>query len=198
MSDKNNKSLEEIHDYWINQCLPDNYLPHVKRSEFLFAYIQKYIDQSCKVLEIGCNLGRNLNYLYENNFNNLTGIEISKEAINKLKKAYPELYEHAEIVHSPVENIINKLPENSYDLVFTMAVLEHIHPDSVWIFPEIARVTGSYLITIEAEKSSHWRIFPRNYKDIFEKLGFKQVEESRCERKLGLGAYTLRVFQKEK
>lgn len=198
MSDENNKSLEEIHDYWINQSISSNYLKHVQRSEFLFGYIKKYIDQSGKILEIGCNLGRNLNYLYENNFQNLTGIEISKEAINELKKTYPLLIENTEIIHSSVENIVKELPIENYDLVFTMAVLEHIHPDSEWIFAEIARITGSHLITIEAEKSEHWRIFPRNYKEVFEKLGLKQIEENRCDKKIRLGAYTIRVFEKSK
>jgi len=77
-----------------------------------------------------------------------------------------------------------------------MAVLEHIHPDSEWIFEDMARITGLYLITIEAEKAEHWRLYPRNYKNIFEKYGLKQVEESSCDKESGLGVYTLRIFKK--
>ena len=40
------------------------------------------------------------------------------------------------------------------DLVFTMAVLEHIHLDSEWVFSEMARIAKKYLITIEDEKNS--------------------------------------------
>jgi len=48
-----------------------------------------HIPQNGKILEIGCNVGRNLNHLYENGFKQLTGIEISENAINALKRMYP-------------------------------------------------------------------------------------------------------------
>lgn len=197
MSKKNKKTREEIHDYWINKSQPEDYIDKIKRSEFLTEYTKKYITQKGKILEVGCNVGRNLNYLYENGFKQLTGIEISENAIITLKKTYPTLEKNAEIIHSPIEDIIKRLPSGHFELVFTMAVLEHIHPESEWIFEDIARVTGSYLITIEAEEAEHWRIYPRNYKDIFEKYGLKQVEENLCNKKSGLSGYTLRVFKKQ-
>ncbi|MGP4038669.1 class I SAM-dependent methyltransferase [Gracilibacillus sp. D59] len=196
MNDFNKKTLDEIHDYWINQSIPKNYIKHVKRSEFLAKYVKNYIEPKGKIIEIGCNVGRNLNHLYENDFKKLTGIEISEKAIIELKKTYPSLYESAEIIHSPIEDIIKDFTSNHFDLVFTMAVLQHIHPDSEWIFEEIANITKSYLIIIEAEKQKHWRVFPRNYKEIFEKLGLKQVEENIVDQSEGLKKYTVRVFKK--
>ncbi len=126
----------------------------------------------------------------------MTGIEISEKAITALKKMYPVLDQNAKIIHSSIENIIKELPSDHYDMVFTMAVLEHIHPDSEWIFEDIAKITKTYLITIEAEKSKHWRLFPRNHKNIFEKFGLKQLEENNC-KNAGLELYTIRVFKKE-
>lgn len=197
MSKKNKKTLQEIHDYWVHQSQPDHYIDKVKRSEFLTEYVKKYILKTGKILEIGCNVGRNLNHLYENGFKQLTGIEISENAITALKKTYPLLEKNSEIIHSSIEETIKQLPTHHFDLVFTMAVLEHIHPDSEWIFEDIARITGSYLITIEAEKAEHWRLYPRNYKNIFEKYGLQQVEENRCDKESGLGAYTLRIFKRQ-
>ncbi|MFD2046669.1 class I SAM-dependent methyltransferase [Ornithinibacillus salinisoli] len=196
MTDKNKKTLEEIHNYWINRSLPKLYLNQVKRSEFLTEYIKKYVISSDRILEIGCNAGRNLNHLKQHNYKHLTGIEISEEAIRELKKSFPSLYKNAEIIHAPIENVIKQLPSNHYDLVFTMAVLEHIHPDSEWIFQDMARIAKSFVITVEAENAEHWRVFPRNYKKIFEKYGLKQLEEARCDKDLGLGAYTIRVLKK--
>lgn len=197
MSGKNKKSLEEIHEYWINHSLPERYKDKTERSEFLYKYVKKYIDENGKILEIGCNVGRNLNYLYKHHFKNLMGVEISEEAIDALKKTYPVLFKDAEIICSPIEKIVKELPTNHLDLVFTMAVLEHIHPESEWIFKEIARITGRYLITIEAEKAKSSRIFPRNYNEIFEGFGLKQVESIRCDPKTGLNSYMLRVFEKK-
>ncbi|GFZ77907.1 hypothetical protein GCM10010978_19400 [Compostibacillus humi] len=195
---KNKKrTLKEIHDYWINNSKPQRYALHIKRSEFLQKYVDKYITPKGEILEIGCNVGRNLHYLYEHNYKNLTGIEISEEAIKELKKTYPSLARNVKIIHSSVEDSIKKLPENHYDLVFTMAVFEHIHTDSDWIFAQVAKITKHYLITIEAEDIQHWRFFPRNYKEVFEKYGFLQVEEDICPDDLGLNGYKIRVLKKQ-
>ncbi|WP_430788238.1 class I SAM-dependent methyltransferase [Virgibacillus flavescens] len=195
MGDEKKKTLKEIHDYWKLQNHHETYINKVERSEFLTEYVKKYISQKENILEIGCNVGRNLNYLYENNFKQLTGIEISEQAIVELNKTYPLLKDNITIIHSSIENTIKKLPSKHFDLVFTMAVLEHIHPDSEWIFEEMTRITGSYLIIVESEKFEHWRLFPRNYKEVFEKYGLKQVEENHC-KEIGLKSYTIRVFKK--
>ena len=38
-------------------------------------------NKNLKILELGCNVGRNLNFLLNNNFKNLSGIEINMNAI---------------------------------------------------------------------------------------------------------------------
>ncbi|MCP3029930.1 class I SAM-dependent methyltransferase [Halobacillus sp. A1] len=190
------KKLKEIHDYWVKSSTPDLYAQRVERSEFLTKHVKKYVAKKGKVLEVGCNVGRNLNHLFSHGYKDVTGIEISEQAVKAMKKTYPQLAKKANIIHSPVENVIKKLPTDGFDLVFSMAVLEHIHPDSDWILEEIARISGEYLITIEAETAANWRFFPRNYKEIFEKYGFRQVEEKSCEEG-GLEHYTLRVFKKK-
>lgn len=44
------------------------------------------------IMELGCNVGRNLNFLYLNNFKHLNGIEINPHAIECGRKNYPELF----------------------------------------------------------------------------------------------------------
>jgi hypothetical protein len=61
------------------------------------------------LLEVGCNVGRNLNDLHR------AGV-------------------------GPAETVLPTYAPRSVDLVFTMAVLEHIHPASRTVFAEIARV----------------------------------------------------------
>ena len=43
------------------------------------------------------------------------------------------------------------------DVIFTMATLEHLHPDSRFVFKEIARVASKYVLAIESRmgKRSH-------------------------------------------
>jgi len=196
------KNLKEIHSYWRQPWdgfnLPQYYLEvEPRRSEFLVKIVTRYAKQNASILEIGCNVGRNLNHLFLAGFKELTGIEISKNAVQLLRQSYPEMARLTTIYNAPVEEVIRGLTDGEFDVVFTMAVLEHIHTDSEWVFPEIVRITKDLLITIEDEQTPSWRHFPRNYKTVFEPLGMKQIEELNCNSVGGLDSnYLLRVFKK--
>lgn len=197
----NPKSRNELHDYWKAPCdgdnLPESYLKGTERSKFLLGILKRYGTQDFKILEIGCNVGRNLYHLFTSDYRNLEAIEISENAIQVLRRSFPEMAKNIKIHNTAVEDIIQKFKINQFNLIYSMAVLEHIHEDSSWIFPEIARITSNFLITIEDESHSTWRHFPRNYKKIFESMGMEQVEEINCEEIKGLGkAYNARIFKK--
>lgn len=195
------KSLNELHKYWRKPSdgsnLPQDYLEvGTQRSQFLLELIIKYGKPNSSILEIGCNVGRNLNCLYINGFRELHGIEINEEAIQLLKQTYPQMASLIKIYNAPVEDVIGKLQEGQFDIIFTMAVLEHIHTSSEWIFSYIVRTTNNYLITIEDERGVSWRHFPRDYKKVFEPLGMKQIEVINCGT-AGLSSdFFARVFKK--
>lgn len=197
------RKREELFRYWTSphdgKNMPTEYLKCRERSVFLLNLIEKYISKDDKILEIGCNVGRNLNELFCTGFNNLSGIEISKNAIEMMKEAYPEMAGRIEVYNDSVESLIQDFKDNSFDLVFTMAVLEHIHTDSEFIFSEMVRITKKTLVTVEDERGLSWRHFPRNYKRVFEDLGMRQIEEIGC-RKVkvpGLSRnFFARVFKK--
>ena len=113
-----------------------------------------------------------------------------------LREAYPELAASATIHTSAIEEIAGALPDRAFDLVYTMAVLVHIHRDSDWIFPQIARITGDCLITIEDETTETPRHFLRNYKQLFEGEGLTQVLVRDCSHIEGLGPYVARMFRR--
>lgn len=199
----NPKTRSELHEYWkkpkdsdsFNN--PHRYLTRSDRSIFLVELFNKYFNKDGIILEIGCNVGRNLNYLFENGYTNLSGIEINEKAVELLKETYPEMASVANIYNNPVEEVIKELKENQYDVVFTMAVLEHIHTDSEWIFQEMVRISSKYIVTIEDENGYSDRHFPRNYKEIFEPLGMKEIEVITCKDIPGLGNdFFARVFKK--
>lgn len=196
------KSRDELHQYWrkpYDGCnLPlDYYMEGQERSQFLVELIKRYIDSDAKILEIGCNVGRNLNYLFTSGYTKVEGIEIGKDAIALMKRAYPEMAKLIKVYNAPVEDIINDFEDDVFDVVFTMAVLEHIHPDSRFIFSEMVRITKRYLITIEDERSVSWRHFPRNCRKVFEPLGLKQIQEFNCQGIKGLGSNVwARIFLK--
>jgi len=151
------KSREELYKYWKKPYglnLPEDYLK-VKdlRTVFLTRLVEKYADHQANILEIGCNVGRNLNSLLLSGFKHLHGIEINKNALELMKKAYPELARIGTYFNAPVETVIKDLDDDSYDVVFTMAVLEHIHPSSSFVFKEMVRITRRYIITIKGERN---------------------------------------------
>lgn len=192
------RNRNELNQYWKNpdgENQPRYYMIPVERSRFLHETIKRYANTDAKILEPGCNVGRNLNYLYEAGFAKLTGIEINPNVVELLNQSYPKMARTAKIYNAPIEDVISKFKRNEFDIVYTMAVLEHIHTDSNWIFSEMQRITKSYLITIEDEAGVSERHFPRNYKQVFEPLGFAQIEEQDCQKVMGSG-FELRVFKK--
>lgn len=198
------KRREELHEHWKKPTdqgnLPENYLQGSVRSAYLVELVERFIGgvgREARILELGCNVGRNLDHLFRAGFKDLTGIEINPEALEILRKRFPELSGIAKIEIGSIEERIKAYDDGRFDVVFTMAVLEHLHFESEWVFAEMARVTKHLLVTIEDERSLSDRHFPRRYDRIFTGLGLKQVEFQECVKLEGLGpGFFARVFQK--
>jgi len=127
------KTMNEIHNYWKNPDYKNHPIDYLKnggsRSKFLHDKIKNICKNTDSILEIGCNVGRNLNYLYENNFKNLVGIEINENAVEIMKENYAEMYNNILIKRGAAEDKLFEIENKSIDLIYTMAVLEHIHAD---------------------------------------------------------------------
>ena len=186
-------TLEECLNHWANpkdHNQPENYNKTYtsQRSKYLYGLLKKYkIPTTSKILEIGCNCCRNLNYIYSKGYNKLTGIEINKNAIELQKELFPKL--KVNIINNSIEDYILYLNDNKFDVVFTMAVIQHIHLDSNWIFEHISRINKKWLIIIELD-------LYRNYKEIFENIGYEQIEVRSCRLIKGLEKYKARIFKK--
>lgn len=177
---------------------PKNYIQYIERSKYLTNLIKKYLTKDSNIIEIGCNVGRNLNDLYENNFKNLSGVEINDSAIKLMKDAFPDLYKKADIHVSPVEDWLENNNKKNFDLIYSMAVFEHIHWDSNFIFDIIKKIASQYIITIEDE-TTNWsnRHFPRNYKEIFEDRNWTEIFSINCSEVNILDErFFVRVFKK--
>src|SRR4030042_730544 len=107
-SDIFNSTIELTHEFWENpgnRNRPKDYAAHKERSKFLInnVFSKLKTKKDAPILEIGCNCGRNLKFLQDDGYTNLTGIDISQEAIDYSKKVYPEL--NAYLIVSPIEEI---------------------------------------------------------------------------------------------
>src|SRR5262245_50844110 len=72
------------------------------------------------ILEVGCNVGWNLEYLRRNGFHDVTGIEPQPYAVDRIRRRWPEL--------AVAVGTAFQLPfdAGSFDLAFTSGVLIHI------------------------------------------------------------------------
>ena len=73
--------------------------------------------------------------------------------------------------------MLPKLADDSFDLVFTMAVIEHIHPDEAHVFDEMVRIAHDVL-AIEPENRLTHRQFPHDVPEIFTSRGLTLVDST--------------------
>ena len=192
---------EDLLKYWEGNRLTYEGGPMQElRSEFLVGLFKKYIPSSGRVLELGCNVGRNLWYLANAGYEDLHGIEINPKAILRGKaEGRDQISYHRGTLLDRL--IVQEGPHSlpPFDVIFSMAVLMHIHPSEfARIVPLIALKARSYIITIESEveKKDKKRNTGRDYRAVFEPYGFTQVERIK-EVDGMLGAYIARVLKRD-
>jgi SAM-dependent methyltransferase len=171
---------EDVWDYWYNPPAengPERYIlgnrPN-KRSKFLLELFQKHhVFHTDTILELGCNVGRNLLALRREGYERLYGIEINPDAVGLMQNEYPEI--GAKIRVGTIEE---QLPTHrTVHVIFTVAVLMHIHPNSEWVFAKMAERTRKLIVTIEDEKSKSSSLHTsRNYRKIFQSYGMKCID----------------------
>lgn len=186
------KTVAEVHEFWRNPGagnLPTEYLEGSERSAFLVGLVSRYAAKDARILELGCNVGRNLHALAEAGFTKLSGVEISANAVALMRESYPDLAS-ARVVVSPIESAVEWIVPDAFDLVYSMAVLEHVHAESEWIFPRMQRIART-IVTVEDEHGVSDRHWPRDYSTVFA----GQVESASCADVPGLGPdFMARVF----
>jgi ubiquinone/menaquinone biosynthesis C-methylase UbiE len=148
------------------------------RSQKLVEILESHVRKDARVLEIGCNAGRNLAALQERGYAHLDGIDINPQAHAVLVKNFPRLSEAMRFHAGSAEDILPSFRDNYFDCIFTMAALVHIAPESDAVFDEMCRCVGTHILLVEMEwKTDSSRHFTRLYREIFESRGFQQIEE---------------------
>jgi len=189
-------TLDQAHDYWKE---PDNtnnapdYLKPVVRSKYLSGlFRQANIRPTMSILELGCNSGRNLNYFHHLGFNRLQGIDISQQAIN-----CNPLYEVKRNCSCLSIEDYYSLDNAPIDVIFSMAVLMHLHPDSEWVFEKIVEQVHRWLVVVEYEGGQKMdRCWSRDYGNIFNQFGMRILHQEIITGVSGLNNYTGYLFYK--
>lgn len=103
------------------------------------------------VLEVGCGFGNNLKYFDDIK---VTGIDLSDYAIQIARQKFPKF-------RFCVGNVLQIPFQETFDLVFSCTVIEHISPHLLdQAFQEMFRVSNKYILNIEAyddtEREINW------------------------------------------
>jgi SAM-dependent methyltransferase len=130
------------------------------------------VESGMSILEVGCNAGANLAGLHRHGYERLAGVEINPRAIEQLRRSFPDL--PATVTEGALEDVLPDMATSSVDVVFSMAVLLHLHPDSHEVFGHMARIARRYVCVVEAESTTISYIFARNYRRVFERHGCSQ------------------------
>lgn len=177
-------SREQLHRYWSNPPDPGNrpidYLQTEfgqERSEYVVDILRRHVETPGAILELGCNVGRNLHYLHQAGWTQQTAIEVNANALQELRTAFPHVAADATLLQGTLEDRLPTLADDAFDVVFSVAVLEHVHYDSDWILEHVVRISRGFVLSIENEEDISSRTFPRNYREVFESLGATQVAE---------------------
>ena len=131
MTEVVHESCDVCENYWRTfrerDVLP--YLPHVERSEWAERLFRDYVAKDAPLTEIGCGSGRNLAYLHSQGYSNLYAVEIGDIPLQIFEREFPDAYAATRLFHGRIEDALENWQFERPRLVFTMAVLMHVHPD---------------------------------------------------------------------
>ena len=173
-------------------------------SETIAGVLAHYVDEDAAILELGCGSGRHLAHLRERGYGNLAGVDINESAFEVMAEAYPGLAETGTFTAGALEDVLPEIPDDEFDVVYSVETLQHVHPEEAWVFEAVARIAGELLITAENEGNGPDRgrgdavvsrvdgefpLYHRDWKAVFADLGFAQLIREPTARD------TIRVFR---
>jgi len=150
----------------------DKYIYIDEHAKRLLKAIIKHSSKKDKILDICCNVGRHLNYLYNNGYKNLQGFDINSLATKKSVKVFP-LLKNVSISCSGAETFLKKIPDNYFDLVYTHGATLELIPPTFNLVKEISRVVKNYAIVMINEDG---HAFPRFWRYEFNFNNLKIVK----------------------
>lgn len=177
-------------------CQPEFYFKSDWGIKIAMGTLPRYAEKKWSFLEIGCNTGHTLAELVKAGYKNVSGIEINRKAIDLGRRNLPEL-RGVPILCAPLEDVIRDI--EPVDVIFGTGVLMHLPFELDWVLDAMAMKARRVILTSENEfDTDSFFKWGRNYKAIFEALGWVQVEEETGDHYPPLPATTIkRVFLKE-
>ncbi|MEY4747476.1 MAG: hypothetical protein RLZZ416_525 [Candidatus Parcubacteria bacterium] len=149
-TDRNPQSIDEENEAYQKQY-------GISRTEMNEQFLAG-IDRTARILEVGANIGLQLEILRQSGFSNLLGIEPGAYAVRQSRRIHPEV--------GILEGSGFDLPfkDGHFDLVYTSGVLIHVAPDDLPdMLREIYRVSRLYIWGFEYYAPQPTQIVSEHY-----------------------------------
>jgi SAM-dependent methyltransferase len=172
-------------------------------SDLLASAFEGVVPREAPILEVGCSCGRHLAHLHEQGYSDLHGVEVNDDAFDVMADVYPDLAGSGTFYRGAIEDVVGGFDDDRFAAVFSVETLQHIHPDSAWVFDELARIAAERIVTAEHEGDDArapdevgvnyvdegFPLYYRNWRRVFAERGFEEVDARSLDRD------TFRVFR---
>jgi SAM-dependent methyltransferase len=126
-------------------------------------------DRNASILDMGCNVGRHLNYLFGQGYRNLRGVDWSSAAIRDMATRYPEMHAGSTLTNAAFEDFLRDATD-PVDLVYTRgATFELVHPGFPLVH-HVCRIAKRYVVLVISEAA---HAYPRFWEYEFAREGFE-------------------------
>jgi len=128
-----------------------------------------------QIVDLGCNVGRHLDYLHKRGLRNLIGVDWSSRAINDMADRYPDTYSAIKTHVLSFQHYLNEGRAQA-DIVYSRgATFELVHP-SYPLIPKVAQHAKYYVILVISEAA---HAYPRFWEYEFAREGFELAHQRR-------------------
>mgnify|MGYP001995246096 CR=1 FL=1 len=132
--------------------------------------VMDVLPRSEALLELACNSGCDLNFLYRAGFVGIKAVDVSGTALAKFKEIFPKAWESSSISHDLLQRYLLAQASKSVGTIYSNgAAIELVHP-SFPVVKQMCRVARHGVILELNPKSAG---YPRDYLGQFHKEGFR-------------------------
>ncbi|MDO8553028.1 MAG: methyltransferase domain-containing protein [bacterium] len=160
--ERNPHSTAEMDELYVADC-------GVSRTEMNLDFLGA-IGKDIPILEVGANVGTQLQFLHTQGFSKVLGVDVNRRAITDAKHLYPDV----DVIEASGFDLPFK--DGSFELVYTSGVLIHISPNDIQkIMNEMHRVSSRYIWGFEYYAPEYTEVRYRGKKDLLWKTDFANL-----------------------
>ena len=128
-------------------------------------------DKVTKILDLGCNCGRHLNFLFKNGYRSIYGVDVMPTAFKYMSIWFPKMYLNLKknLYNTNFQSYLPSVPDQYFDLTFTRGATVELISPNFQIVREMCRVSRSY-VSLHISEEGH--AYPRFWQLEFARQGF--------------------------